>query len=267
MCDPTKAILTTDKSTRKTILYPPSQPPAHNKAFWDRARSAVKTSTGSPRGSIAIPLAARDASPERPFTAKATLGSMFDGRIDIFDEATSLPSTHNTQAFPAFSSALMASFSATEENSDMDAEYPATFNTMLNMDQFDDDSSDADTNTPGPRTGEPAFLAHGVVGSFRLNQHRARFESSLPSNPAKRASAAEHNALQNGRRAAGNAPITPARKRRSNSQDLFRTGSGVRKNAALALSSPVVARRRHSRGQSLSGRLDQTLTPEMWKRT
>ncbi|QIW95057.1 hypothetical protein AMS68_000575 [Peltaster fructicola] len=267
VCDPTKATLTTDRSTRKTILYPPSQPSAQHKAFWDRAKSAVKASDDSPRPAIAIPAQVRDNSPERPFTARATLASMFDGRIDVFEDAA-VPAAQVPQPFPRFAPSLMSSFtSVADENSDMDAEYPAEFSNILNMEQFQDDSSDVEMATPGGTLSEePAFLSQGVVGSFRLNQHRAKIESSLASHPAKRNATAEHNALQNGRRAAGNAPITPARKRRSNSQDWNRTGSGVKKPSTPAFSSPLMARRRHSRGQSLSGRLEQTLTPDIWKK-
>lgn len=266
LCDPTKATLTTDSSTRKTILYPPSQPSAQSKAFWERAKSATRLNDGSPRPVIAIPAQTKDDPADRPFTARATLASMFDGRMDVFED---MSTTQTTQLFPKFVPSLLSSFtgSTADDASDMEAEYPAEFSNLLNMEQFQDDSSDTDMATPGGINEEPAFLAQGVVGSFRLNQHRAKIESSLASHPAKRQATAEHNALQNGRRAAGNAPITPARKRRNGSQDtsLYRTGSGVRKSQP-AYGSPLMTRRRHSRGQSLSGRLDQTLTPEMWKK-
>lgn len=63
------------------------------------------------------------------------------------------------------------------------------------------------------------LLAHldrrrGVVGSFRRNQQIARHVGSLPSHPALRASASESNAMQSGRRAAANTPITPLRKKK-----------------------------------------------------
>lgn len=269
VCDPRKATLTSDKSGRKTILYPPVQPSAEHKAFWERARSAATSRDDSPRGSIAFPTRARDESPERPFTAKATLASMFDGRLD-FLQPDQLTPNEPAQAppVPVLDAPVSLFVPPTDDASDVEAGYPASFNTILNMEQFEDDSSDTDMATPAPiaSSREPAFLTQGVVGSFRLNQNRAKHESSLPLHPAKRASTAEHNALQTGRRGAGNAPITPARKRRTSSQDLHRTGSGVRKAASTMYASPRSPGRRHSRGQSLAGRLDQTLTPEMWKK-
>jgi hypothetical protein len=93
----------------------------------------------------------------------------------------------------------------------------------------------------------------GLVSSFRNNQTHARHASSLAAHPASRAQTSEANALQKGRRAAANVPITPARKKRG-SQDLDITGAGIRK----APVSPLAQRRRRSRGNSLS----QTLALE-----
>jgi hypothetical protein len=94
----------------------------------------------------------------------------------------------------------------------------------------------------------------GLVGSFRHNQNFAKHVSSLASHPAKRASTHEANALQKGRRAAANTPMTPARKKRI-SQDLTTTGAGIKK----AISSPLAGKRPRSRGGSASGNLNQTL--------
>lgn len=67
--------------------------------------------------------------------------------------------------------------------------------------------------------GNVDLLAHfdrqsGLVGSFRRNQQYAKQAGSLPSHPSLRAMTSESNAMQTGRRAAGNAPITPLRKKR-----------------------------------------------------
>lgn len=71
-----------------------------------------------------------------------------------------------------------------------------------------------------PKAGGFDLLAHldrhrGTVGSFRRNQQIARHVGSLPSHPALRASTLETNAMQTGRRAAANTPITPLRKKKT----------------------------------------------------
>jgi len=76
------------------------------------------------------------------------------------------------------------------------------------------------TATPSSRSAGFDLLAHldahrGVVGSFRRNQQIAKHVGSLPSHPALRASASETNAMQTGRRAAANTPITPLRKKKT----------------------------------------------------
>lgn len=103
----------------------------------------------------------------------------------------------------------------------------------------------------------PGLIDHfdqqpGLVSSFRNNQNFARHLSSLAANPVKRAQTLEANALQKGRRAAANTPITPARKSKAN-QDFTSTGAGIKK-----VSSPLIQKHRRSRGNSLSG-IHQTL--------
>lgn len=80
------------------------------------------------------------------------------------------------------------------------------------------------------------LLAHldrrrGMVGSFRRNQQIAKHVGSLPSHPALRASASESNAMQTGRRAAANTPITPLRKKRG--------GKGVGARNTPMTTSPI----------------------------
>jgi len=266
--DPTKATVVSDDTGKTTVLYMPSQPSERHKAFWDRAKSAASSRASSPRGSMSIALPShgtKENVPQRPLTVQSTLATMFDGNMDFMraNEITPQPGELPQAAFtPTLSS--FNSIAATDDGSD---ELDEDFTMLIDMDP----ESDTDAQSPGgiasdagPVKVAPTFFTHGTVGSFRLNQHRARQQSSLASHPDSRASTSEQNALQSGRRGAGNAPITPARKKRV-SKDLTRTGSGIRKPTTPAMSSPLASRR--SRGQSLSGRLDQTLAPgfSMWQ--
>jgi hypothetical protein len=265
VCDPTKATVVSDSTGRKTVLYMPTQPPAKNKAFWDRAKSAAASRNTSPRGSMSIELPNRHGKEDqkpRPFTAQSTLSTMFDGNFDFMRHndisppppVRVRPQSSYTQAPSAFTTPA-----PTEIGSDADEDYP-DFGMLIDLDQDSDEENEESWSNAVTSPTEPTFLSRGMVGSFRLNQHRAKQESSLASHPDSRASTSEMNALQTGRRGAGNAPITPARKRRM-SKDLNRTNSGIRKPAAPAMASPLASRRPRSRGQSLSGRLDQTLAP------
>ena len=197
---------------------------------------------------------------------------MFNGSFDFMQSSdmtppvrlTSRPSFHQPSfSQPSLAPAMSTFTSATtDEGSDAEDDYQ-DFDMLINLDQDSDNEDEPSWSaTPTQKASpveEPTFLSRGVVGSFRLNQDRAKQESSLPLDPASRASTSEQNALQTGRRGAGNTPITPARKKRV-SKDLSRTGSGIRKPTTPSFSSPLASRRR-SRGQSLSGRLDQTLAP------
>lgn len=264
VCDPTKATVVSDSTGKKTVLYMPKQPDAKNKAFWDRARSAASSRNTSPRGSMSIELPGRnskDEQPIRPFTAQSTLSTMFDGNFDFMRQNEISPPPVRVRPQSSYTPAPSAftTPAPTEQGSDADEEYP-DFGMLIDLDQDSDDEDDGTWSAAVTSPTEPTFLSRGMVGSFRLNQDRAKQESSLASHPDSRASTSEFNALQTGRRGAGNAPITPARKRRV-SKDLNRTNSGIRKPAAPSISSPLSARRPRSRGQSLSGRLDQTLSP------
>lgn len=274
--DPSKVTIVSDSAGKKTVLYMPTEPSAKHKAFWDRARSAATSRDSSPRGSMSITLPSGDGKddlPARPFTAQSTLSTMFNGSFDFMQAGdltpqarlTPRPSFHQPSFSQPSLTPAMSTFTAatTDEASDDGNEIYQDFDMLINLDQDSDNDDEpswsaAPTQVTSP-VEEPTFLSRGMVGSFRLNQDRAKQESSLPLDPASRASTSEHNALQTGRRGAGNTPITPARKKRI-SKDLSRTGSGIRKPTTPALSSPLASRRR-SRGQSLSGRLDQTLGP------
>jgi hypothetical protein len=246
------------------VLYMPTQPSAKNKAFWDRAKSAASSRNTSPRGSLSIELPPRGGKNEqqaRPFTAQSTLSTMFDGNFDFMSHTDMSPPPVRVRPQPAYTpapSAYTTPAPTTEGGSDAEEDY-TDFGMLVDLDQDTDEEDDGVWSAAVTSPTEPTFLSRGMVGSFRLNQHRAKQESSMASHPDSRASTSEINALQTGRRGAGNAPITPARKRRM-SKDLNRTHSGIRK-PTLPSGSPLSARRPRSRGQSLSGRLDQTFSP------
>ena len=251
--DPTKATLTADV-TGKTVMQLPTRPAPKNKAFWERARTAINSRDNSPRSSISIARRGSLDLPPRPFTAQATLGTNFNGNFEFVHHNEMTPAPVMTPFIrPA---AMQTSFtSSLDIDSDMEVE-DVDLSQLVHLDGAESDAEDPVLFT-SPM--EPAFLTHGSVGSFRLNQNRAKQESSLSSNPAERRATAEGNALQSGRRAAGNTPITPARKKLI-SQDLSRTGSGIRKIKGTAVASSPLAGRRRSRGHSISG-IDQTLSP------
>jgi hypothetical protein len=264
VCDPTKATVVSDSTGKKTVLYMPTQPSAKNKAFWDRARNAAGSQNTSPRGSMSIELPRRGGKDEpaaRPFTAQSTLATMFDGNFDFMSHTEMSPPPIRIRPQSSYTPAPSAftTPAPTEGGSDLEEEEYPDFGMLVDLDQDSDEEDDGTWSAAVTSPTEPTFLSRGMVGSFRLNQHRAKQESSMASHPDSRASTSEINALQTGRRGAGNAPITPARKRRM-SKDLNRTHSGIRK-PTLPSGSPLSARRPRSRGQSLSGRLDQTFTP------
>ena len=279
--DPTRAAVTTDADGKKIKLLPPSQPLEKDRAFWKRAQTASNSRNNSPPNSSYLTIAspATDDIPDRPFTAKSTLGSMFNGNLDILrnNDVSGIAD----DLFPAIMRRSDTSFT-TVATGDSDVERQD-----INMQDFvaiDDSESEEEESPSAPDSTPtesamyssftsdgghidghaPALLDHfdqcrGIVGSFRRNQHQAKHFSSLPSHPGKRASASEYNALQKGRRGAANTPMTPARKKRV-SQDFTPNGAGIRKS----MNSPLSARRPRSRGNSLAGitnaDLFQTLT-------
>jgi hypothetical protein len=267
--DPTRATMTTDSDGKKIKLLPPATPLDKDKAFWQRAKTANSSRDGSPGNSfLTISTPRVDSVPGRPFTTESTLGSMFQGNLDVLrnNDVTLIAE----DMFPSVMVNPRTTFvsNTTIDDSDTDLQ-------DVNMQDFLD-LDDSDSDTDGPPTGAltsptgpdmfdtfmdigtagrrgSGLMEHfdqyrGVVGSFRWNQNQVRQVSSLASHPAKRASAHEYNALQKGRRGAANTPITPARKKRV-SQDLTSVSAGVRKS----INSPLTARRPRSRGNSLAG--------------
>ncbi|KAF7188703.1 hypothetical protein HII31_09955 [Pseudocercospora fuligena] len=269
--DPTQAHVKADVNGSGVRLVCPTKPSKEEAAFFDRARQA-HARNGSPGAAfewtVSTPRA--QSAPQRPFTAKSTLGTMFDGNLDFLRHnddsgiATEFleQATRNSSVRSSFASSdTMRGSSQDMDGSDVDmGEY------VHGMDESeteaDNEPSSAAVLSPtsdsfpdfGHETspmhqsaGAVDHLSTGLVSSFRNNQQFARQISSLAAHPAQRAQTSEANALQKGRRAAANTPMTPARKNRS-SQDLTRTGAGVAKSSA----SPLVQKHRRSRGNSLS---------------
>ena len=253
--DPTRATMTTDAAGRRITLMPPTKPPERDKGFWERAKMA-NSRRGSSNAShpTASSSGGEKPMPARPFTAESTLGSMFNGNLDI------LRNNHMEQTSAENALAVMhrecSSFSAatTTDASDTDGQH-VNMQDFVDIGNSEPDSDELESGlmaSPAEselmRNGSHLALTPSTVTSFRNNQHQAKHLSSLASHPAKRASTHEYNALQKGRRGAANMPITPARKKRV-SQDLSTpSAAGVRKNVV----SPPSTRRTRSRGNSLA---------------
>ena len=199
---------------------PPSKPLENERAFWERARTSNSSRNGSPRDSYLImPSPGAEIIPERPFTARSTLGSMFNGNLDILrnNDVAGIAD----DLFPAMMGRPQTSFTTTTgtEDSDFDGQ-DINMQDFIEIDGSDSDSDgvplapiisptepDMFSSFTSDNGGANALLehfdqCHGAVGSFRRNQHHAKHVSSLASHPAKRASAHEYNALQKGRRGA-----------------------------------------------------------------
>ncbi|EMC92871.1 hypothetical protein BAUCODRAFT_264981 [Baudoinia panamericana UAMH 10762] len=261
--DRTRAALSADVTGKRIKLKPPVLPTERERAFWERAAKTASVSRGStPRSDNFYTHGPRvqEGAPQ-PFTTRMTLGSMFGGNLDILrnNDAAGVGAEMYPAAFGRRGSTLSDMVNSDGEFDD------------LNMQDFIDLGNASDSEEPSsatasimsptqsdlcnsfssldPRRNE-SLLDHldqkrDLVGAFRRNQNVVRHVSSLPSHPAKRASTSEYNALQKGRRAAANTPITPARKKRV-SQDLTSTGAGVKKYVAHA----TPGRRPGSRGSS-----------------
>ena len=279
--DPTRATVSADVTGSGVKLVCPSKPTEQERAYWDRARKVIGSRDGSPKGELSWtrPTPRTASIPQRPFTAKSTLGTMFDGNLDFLrnnDVAgiadNILQSVGMGRTHAPFSSTMLTEDEATEDENHVNL---ADF---LKMDRSDSEMEDLPSSgitspiqqgfardlsymsPPKQRRDSTGagLLDHleqqsGLVSSFRNNQHRAKQIGSLASHPAKRAQTSAQNALQQGRRGAANTPISPARKKWP-SQDLDLTGAGVKK-AGIG---PLSSKHRRSRGSSLSG-IHQTL--------
>ena len=269
--DRSRATMSADTIANRIKVLPPSKPSEKDKAFWDRAKFAASSRSGTSRSSGYWNMRTLGPElPQRPFTAQSTLGSMFNGNLDILRNNDD--SGIAGELFPGMVPLHNSAFTTASLAEDSDDEFPeVNMEEFLDMDQSEsEDEDDEQSSAPVTSPSQPALtpisatqsrndrlLDHldqqrGLVGSFRRNQNNAKLLSSLAANPASRASTSEHNALQKGKRAAANIPVTPARKKRV-SQDL--TGAGVRKGA----NSPLANRRPRSRGGSISASAHQQL--------
>ncbi|KAG9839411.1 hypothetical protein KCU98_g9502, partial [Aureobasidium melanogenum] len=251
--DPHRPVLTIDGVgvSQKSTLWPAKIQSAAEKQLWERmhmlsnTNSRATSRTTSPRQSVQL-------------TPSGESDAMSIGEEnDFFDSFGALRTDQvigPPEAFTPFvdvtaSGAVIhdhdAAIPGAEEEQD-----PMCF---LNFDDDDDEDQDMPdesdhvaspttqsfssqvTNTTSSQPGGFDLLAHldrhGVVGSFRRNQHFAKHVGSLPSHPALRASLSETNAMQTGRRAAANTPITPLRKKKAK-------GVGAR-NSPMTTTSPL----------------------------
>ncbi|KAK3116310.1 hypothetical protein LTR53_003500 [Teratosphaeriaceae sp. CCFEE 6253] len=276
--DKTKATFSSDASGKGIKVLPPQNPAEKDRAFWDRVKTVNGSSSGATRSAAYYRMrhSATKNMPQRPFTAQCTLGSMFNGNLDIIRNNDTAGIAGDL--FPGLVPNYGSFTGIVNEASDQESE-------QLNIQDFVDlDDEESDVEEPASASSSTmlsqgassrssfssaqarhndSLLDHldqhrGLVGSFRNNQSFAKHASSLALHPSKRASTLESNALQKGRRGAANTPITPARKKRV-SQDLSLTGAGVKKT----VSSPLAGRRPRSRGGSLSGGMNQTLGPSL----
>lgn len=249
--DPHKPILTVDCETGKPDkirIWPARKPTGQDKAFWQNVYVIHSTNTSraasrntSPRMSVQMtPTEDSDSTmASRGLSMEAT--DMFSG---IFDKEGKLRADQvlgPAEAFYGFmdvnatGSLLQDDFmqdgsqamSGAEEEKEQDV-----VNDFVDFGDSDEEMPDESDNLMSPTVGQSFssantgsntggfdLLAHldrrrGVVSAFRRNQQIAKHVGSLPSHPALRASASETNAMQTGRRAAANTPITPLRKKK-----------------------------------------------------
>ena len=199
--DKSRATLEADTNPKKVRTIPPSTPAEKDKAFWARHRNATGSRPSTPHTGGHLP--------QRPFTAQSTLGSLFDGNLDI------LRANDVVGIAADFLPALLTKQHSNSSSADMteeDSDYAE-----INMRDFvdlagaaesssDNDNDDDENNNiftsplRGDPYGAPGLLDHlsqgpGLVSSFRRNQNQAKHISSLASHPAKRASTSEQNAL------------------------------------------------------------------------
>lgn len=251
--DPHRPVLTIDGVgvSQKSTLWPAKIQSAAEKQLWERmhmlsnTNSRATSRTTSPRQSVQL-------------TPSGESDAMSIGEEnDFFDSFGALRTDQvigPPEAFTPFvdvtaSGAVIHDHDAAVPGAEEEQD-PMCF---LNFDDDDDEDQDMPdesdhvaspttqsfssqvTNTTSSQPGGFDLLAHldrhGVVGSFRRNQHFAKHVGSLPSHPALRASLSETNAMQTGRRAAANTPITPLRKKKAK-------GVGAR-NSPMTTTSPL----------------------------
>lgn len=236
--DPHRPVLTIDGVgvSQKSTLWPAKIQSAADKQLWQRMHflsnnnSRATSRTTSPRQSVQL----------TP-SGESDPGMSIGDENEFFDSFGALRTDQvigPPEAFTPFVDVTASGAVTHDDGAIAGAEEEQDPMCFLNFDDEDEDEEmpdESDNNLASPTTNQSFsqlsnttssqpggfdLLAHldrrGVVGSFRRNQHFAKHVGSLPSHPALRASLSETNAMQTGRRAAANTPITPLRKKKAN---------------------------------------------------
>jgi len=235
MIDPRRPVLLVDGSgkNQRNILFPAKIQSAADAQFWTRLQKIYNSRDSSPQTQVHM-------SQEYNSLPRRSPGGIDD--VAFFNALGSLRTNQVVgppEAFMPFTS-IDAAGSVTEDMSMQSVSDAGEedYLTLVNFDSESDedlpDNADAmdvswktsmafparvTKNTTRRESDSDDLLAHldrnrGLVGSFRRNQHIAKHIGSLASHPSLRASTSELNAMQSGRRAAANTPITPLRKKR-----------------------------------------------------
>lgn len=252
--DPDKPVLTIDGTGRNArhILWPARNQTPDERAKWNQMCSLNNTRNNSPRGSVQL-TPAEESDSSNQF-ASLDMAPAFLDYLNNRDVVQAI-APQGTIAAPSGGDSFTVS---------NDEEDPLDFLNFEDEDDQDDDDmpeeADALFTSPTASTPFPHYkakgsvhddlLAHfdrlgGAVGSFRRNQQFARHVGSLPAHPALRNATSESNAMQTGRRAAANTPITPLRRKRMG-KDV-----GHRNPPMSPLSKSPVNRRNRNRSHSL----------------
>ncbi|GAB7355571.1 hypothetical protein MBLNU459_g6043t1 [Dothideomycetes sp. NU459] len=239
--DPTRAVLTIEGAgkNQKHQFWPAKIQSDADLHFWQRlkslANSRASSRNTSPRMSVQLtPTDEGGPTPGRHLSIDSGSNAFFDESGALLADQILGPA----EAFLPFTS-VSAGGDITFDDAnqattgDEEEQDPLSFLDFGSDEDEDDEMPDESDSLMSPSTSasfphfsgttkSPGFdlLAHldahrGVVGSFRRNQQFARHVGSLPSHPAMRASTSESNAMQTGRRAAANTPITPLRKKKT----------------------------------------------------
>lgn len=272
--DPKRPVLLVDGSGSKqrNMIFPARIQSATDRQYWRRIHELCESRRSSPRTSVQL-------TPNLDIDVDESMTSAVEPSTNIMPFFDSLGALQTDQvvgppeAFMPFTS-IDAIGSVTADNDSMmqsDSEDDdVTFLDLVNLDgestsereeEGDEMHSESDAvPTPTTTASTPAWstspqpqkqndlLSHldrnrGLVGSFRRNQHFAKHLGSLASHPSLRASTLEMNAMQSGRRAAANTPITPLRKRRA-----AKAGMARRSPIHSPLTKVITKRKAHARG-------------------
>ena len=237
--DPRRPVLLVDGagSTQRNTYFPARIQSDADKRFWQRLQQMYSNRNTSPR--MSVQLTPDEDGNFGDLSAQGTdlnTGGIFDSFGALRADQVIGPA----EAFMAFTNFDSAG-NATEDNSVNSGSEDGHEDIMdfLNFsgDDDEDEAPEESDAVDSPWTTTTSFpyvsskngsrrpsasddlLAHldrhsGLVGSFRRNQQFAKHVGSLAMHPGMRASTSEMNAMQTGRRAAANTPITPLRKRR-----------------------------------------------------